>query len=130
MKRQEKFGVIFWVFVLLAAIIGLNGCSKTEPSTAIADTIKEDIKVIEKEIVSVKENLPAQCRNKQLDTQLDTISVQVKNISTKVNSVDVACKTEKEVLTQQISKLHIIIGILFTIGCVLGFLLIKKRLLL
>ena len=127
MKPQQKLSLIFWIFVLFCMLSGLTGCSKTEPSTAISETIKQDVKIIEKEIASVKENIPPQCRTQQLDTQLDTISDQVKNISAKVESMDATCIVQKEGLEQEVSKLKWIIFFLLLIGGILGYLIIKCK---
>ena len=128
MKRQEKFGIAFWILVLLAMLWGLTGC--TTASEAITDVIKDDVKVIEKQIDVVEVSLPKECKTPVITAQLDLLKDNIKTISNKADSVELYCKVEKDVLNQRISKLHIIIGVLFAIGCVLGFLLTKKRLLL
>lgn len=121
---------IFCYIFLCLFLLSLGGCSTTEPSTAITEAIKADIKVIEKQVEVVKKTMPAQCQTPAIITQLNTIQEAIKTISTKAHTGAIFCETEKEVYKQQINKLHLIIAVLFVIGGVLGFLLTKKRLLL
>lgn len=113
------------IICILAVL--LSACSKTEPSTAIADSIKQDVTVIEKQVETVKQSLQVECKTPAVMAQLDTIQAQVKTISTKADSATLACKTEKDVLKQENSKLKIVIVFLLTIGCGLIYLLTKKR---
>ena len=129
MKSQEKFGLLFWIFVLFSILWGLTGCSKTEPEVLMSEVIKQDVKVIEKQIEVVKDSIPVQCRTKQLDTQLDTISIQVKNISAKADVEVAVCEKSKEVYTQQISKLQVIIFGLIIACVLLVFVMVKSKLL-
>lgn len=116
-----RFFITFWCFSLLC------GCSKTEPSTAIAESIKNDITVIEHQIKDVKDNLPKECNSPSVKANLTTIQENVKNIKGKVDSQVIACDTQNEVLKQENSKLKVIIVFLLTIGCGLIYLLTKKR---
>lgn len=125
MKTQEKLSLIFWIFILFCMLGGLTGCSTVDPSTAITDSIKQDVKVIEKQVATVKENLPVNCKTSVVISQLDIIQGQIKTISTKADTVELSCKTEKEVYTQQISKLRIIIG--FLILVIVGGIILKVR---
>ena len=107
---KSKF-VTFYIFCILQ--IFLTGCSKKEPSTAIVDSVKSDIVVIEQQIEYFKQGLPKECQNSSVSANLNTIQANIKTISTKVENIDLACKTEKEVLRQENSKLKIIIGFMF-----------------
>lgn len=112
--------------LILCGVLCLAGCSKVEPSSAIVDTIKSDIKVIEKQIATTEEILTVECKTPAVISQLDTLKEQVRAISTKSDSVNLACKTEKEVYTQQISKLRVIIfGLVLSCG-LLVFVIIKR----
>ena len=112
--------ILFMLLFLVCA------CAKTEPSTSIIDNIKKDITVIDKQIVNVKDTLPAECQTLAVKSQFENLREQVKTISAKVETVDVACKTEKEVLKQENSKLKIIIGFLVFIFAGIAFLKLRK----
>lgn len=99
--------ILFMLLFLVCA------CAKTEPSTGIIDNIKKDITVIDKQIENVKNTLPVECQTPTVKSQFENLREQVKAISAKAETVDVACKTEKEVLRQENSKLKIIIGFMF-----------------
>lgn len=111
------------LFVLLFLVCA---CAKTEPSTGIIDNIKKDITIIDKQIENVKDTLPAECQTSAVKSQFENLREQVKTISAKAETVDVACKTEKEVLRQENSKLKIIIGFLILIFAGLIVLKIRK----
>ena len=120
---RNKIKKYFFYFIIPLVL----GCSKTEPSTAIAETIKQDVKVIKKSIATTEEILAVECKTPAVISQLDTLKEQVLTISTKADSVDLACKAEKEVYTQQISKLRVIIfGLIIACG-LLGFVIIKRK---
>lgn len=108
---MKKFVIIFWLFILIL----LCSCSKKEPSTAIAENAS-------KEIVQVQEDIKkSTCENKSsFIARLDSIRAEIKNI-------DLACKTEKDVLKQENSKLKIIIGSLVLIIILSVYVIIKKR---
>lgn len=125
MKPQQKLSLIFWIFILMCILSGLTGCSKTEPSTAITESVKQDVEIIEKQMLTVKESLPAECKTPMVTAQLDNIQYSIKTLSTKADSIELTCKTEKEVYTQQISKLKIVIG--FLILFIIGGIILKVR---
>lgn len=101
--------------VLLMVIFCLCSCSKKEPSTAISESTQKEIATIQKDIQK------SSCENKDsLISRLEGIKAEVKNI-------DLSCKTEKEVLKQENSKLKIIIGSLILILLASGYIIIKKR---
>ncbi len=105
----------------------LVGCSKKAPSTAITESVKSDINVIEAQISDFKEDLPAECKNPSVNAKLSTIQANLKTITAKVENIDLSCKTEKEVLAQENSKLKIIISSLIVVMILLGYILIKKK---
>ena len=113
--------------ILCILLIFLNGCAKKEPSTAIADSVKSDIIVVEKQLDDVKDNLPKECQNTTVKANLSTIQANIKTITAKVDNIDLSCKTEKEVYKQQISKLHIIICSLIAFCMLLIFVLVKRK---
>jgi hypothetical protein len=121
MKRQEKFGIAFWILVLLGMLWGLTGC--TTASEAITDVIKDDVKVIEKQIDVVEVSLPQECKTPVIMAQLDVLKDSIKTVSNKADSMELTCKAEKDVLNEQIDKLYIIIIVLF-IAC--GLLIYKR----
>lgn len=115
--------------LILCGVLCLMGCSKVEPSSAIVDTIKNDVKVIEKQIATTEEILTVECKTPAVISQLDTLKEQVRAISTKADSVNLACKTEKEVYTQHISKLRVIIFGLVIASGLLVFVMVKHKIL-
>jgi ABC-type molybdate transport system ATPase subunit len=124
MKSQEKFGIAFWILVLLGMLWGLTGC--TTASESITDVIKDDVKVIEKQIDVVEVSLPKECKTPIITAQLDLLKDNIKTISNKADSVELSCKVEKDVLNQRISKLHIIIlGLIIACGLLI-FVIIKR----
>ena len=115
---------LFYIFCISA--IFLSGCAKKEPATAIADSIKSDITVIEHQIQDVKDNLPKECQNPSVKANLSTIQENVKNLKAKVDTQVITCKTQNESLKQEISKLKIIIGFLVFIFAGIVFLKLRK----
>ena len=108
---MKKFAIIFWLFILLL----LCSCAKKEPSTAISEATQKEIVVIQEDIKK------STCENKDsFIKRLDSIRAEIKNI-------DLACKTEKDVLKQENSKLKIIIGSLVLIIILSVYVIIKKR---
>lgn len=112
------------LFIICVSVL-FSGCSKTEPSTAIADSIKNDITVIEHQIKDVKDNLPKECNSPSVKANLTTIQENVKNIKGKVDSQVIACNTQNDVLRQENSKLKVIIGFLVIIA--LGFIFLRFK---
>lgn len=121
-NRFITFFIIFWCFLLF-------GCAKKEPSTAIAENIKNDIIVIEHQIQDVKDNLPKECQNTSVKASLTTIQENVKNIKGKVDSQVIACNTQNDVLKEENNKLKIIIFSLFIFLTLSITLIIKHKLL-
>lgn len=127
-KILIKFIVLLWIVWILSL---LSACSKTNPVSAVADNIKNDITIIESQIQDVKDNLTAECKTPYIDKNLEIIQTNVKNIKSKVDVQVSICDTQNKVLTEENSKLKWIIFSLLTIGCLLGYLLtIKHKILL
>ena len=105
----------------------LVGCSKQTPSTAITESVKSDINVIESQIEDFKQDLPTECKSSSVNAKLSTIQANLKTITTKVESIDLSCKTEKEVLIQENSKLKATILSLLVIAGLLGYILVRKK---
>lgn len=101
--------------VLFMIIFCLSGCAKKEPSTAITETTSKEIVQIQKDIKN------STCDNK------DSLIARLEGIKAEVKNIDLSCKTEKEVLKQENSKLKIIIGSLILILLASGYIIIKKR---
>lgn len=119
----KKILTIIW---LLCALSLITACSKKEPTVAIADTIKSDITVIEHQIQDVKDNLPKECQNPSVNTNLGIIQENVKNLKAKVDTQVITCKSQNDSLKQEISKLKIIIGFLVFIFVGIVFLKLRK----
>ena len=122
MKRQEKFGIAFWIFVLIMMLMGLCGCSTTA-TESIADSVKNDLNALEKQVKVVEGSLSTECKTPIVKAELEVITQQIKSINQQADSIVLSCKAEKESLTQRIDKLYIIILVL-VITCV--FLIRRK----
>lgn len=127
MKPQQKLSLIFWIFILFCMSSGLTGCSKTEPETLISEAIKQDVEVIKTQVDAVEKTLTKECKTPAVVAQLSVLTKSIETISAKADSEVAVCEKSKEVYTQQISKLHIIIGGLIIVYVLLVFVLIKKK---
>lgn len=107
---MKRFLIIFWLLILIL----LCSCSKKEPSTAISQATQKEISTIQKDIQK------STCDNK------DSLIARLEGIKAEVKNIDLSCKTEKEVLKQENSKLKIIIFSLF-LFLILGITLIIKH---
>lgn len=112
--------------VLILSLM-LAGCSKKAPSTAITESVKSDINVIEAQIEDFKQDLPTECKNPSVNAKLSTIQKNLNTVKDSVGNIDLSCKTEKEVLVQENSKLKAIILSLLVIAGLLGYILVRKK---
>lgn len=119
----KKILTIIWLLCVLSLI---TACSKKEPTVIIADTIKNDITVIEHQIQDVKDNLPKECQTPSINANLGIIQENVKNLKAKVDTQVITCKSQNDSLKQEISKLKIIIGFLVFIFVGIVFLKLRK----
>ena len=127
MKRQEKFGIAFWLFVLAMMLLGLCGCSKTEPEVMMSEVIKQDVEVMTAQVDAVKQTLAKECKTPAVLSQLSAIEKNIKTLSAKADTEVSICEKSKEVYTQQISKLRVIIfGLIIACG-LLVFVIIKRK---
>lgn len=119
----KKILTIIWLLCVLSLI---TACSKKEPTVIIADTIKNDITVIEHQIQDIKNNLPKECQTPSINANLGIIQENVKNLKAKVDTQVITCKSQNDSLKQEISKLKIIIGFLVFIFVGIVFLKLRK----
>lgn len=98
-------------FVILAAFL-LFGCTTTAPSQNIAETAKETISDIYKE-------LPKECQTTEVEKLVASAKAQV-------DTVILACDTEKQVLENDIEKKNVLIATLLGIILLIGWLGFKK----
>lgn len=113
------------LFMIFLCLFLISACAKKEPSTAIADNIKSDIIVVEKQIDDLKDNLPSECKNPSVNENLNVIQTNLKSITSRVDSQVLACNTEKQVLEQENSKLRLVIG--FLVFIIVGYLILKFK---
>lgn len=90
------------VICCICFIILLAGCSHNL-SERISTEIKNDLNVIEKQISDVRCKLPEECKN-TLGIDLNRVSDNVKQIRLKVNTLNKAFETEKDVIKQKSRK--------------------------
>ena len=114
---------LFYIFCISA--IFLSGCAKKEPTTAIADSIKSDINIVEQQIEDFKQDLPSECKTPTVKVNLTTIQANIKTLAGKVDNLDKTCLTRLDVLKEENSKLKIIIGFLILI--IIGYIILKIR---
>lgn len=93
----------------------LVGCASKEPSSVIAENVKSDIIVVEKQLDDLGYSLSTECKNSSINGNLTAIRSNLKTITSKVDSIKLACNTEKEVLKQENSKLKLAVGFLIII---------------
>ena len=114
---------------ILFLCLFLSACSTTHPSESISNSIKNDLKALSSEVQSVGSILPKECKTDAIVGRLNEISIKIKNVSSQVENINLACKTEKQVIEQRVLIRNIFIGILSFLVVVLGYLLLKfKRL--
>lgn len=114
---------LLYIFCVLQ--IFLSGCSKREPTTAIADSIKSDINIVEQQIEDFKQDLPTECKTPTVKANLSTIQANIISLTGKVNNLNNTCLTRLDVLKEENSKLKIIIGFLILI--IIGYIILKIR---
>lgn len=100
---------------ILFVLAVLVGCSKQTPTTAITETTKKEIVVLQKDIEY------STCDNKK-----DLIS-KLDNIKSEVNNILLACNSEKKILEQTISKLRIVIMAIFFCSLLFIAVIMKKK---
>lgn len=98
-------------FAILGAFL-LSGCTTTTPSTNIAETAKETISTLYTQ-------LPKECQTADVEKLVASAKAQV-------DTVILACDTEKQVLENDIEKKNILIAALLGIILVIGWLGFKK----
>ena len=126
MKKREKYSLLFWIFVLLAMMCGLTGCSKTEPEVLMSEAIKQDVEVMTAQVDAVKQTLAKECKTPAVLSQLSA-EKNIKTLSAKADAEVAVCEKSKEAYTQQISKLRVIIfGLIIACG-LLVFVIIKRK---
>lgn len=127
MKKSEKYSLIFWILVLLGMLWGITGCSKIDPEVMMSDVIKQDVEVMTAQVDAVKQTLAKECKTPAVLSQLSAIEKNIKTLSTKADTEVSVCEKSKEVYTQQISKLRVIIfGLIVACG-LLVFVIIKRK---
>lgn len=98
-------------FAILGAFL-LFGCTTTAPSQNIAETAKETISDIYQE-------LPKECQTADVEKLFASAKAQV-------DTVILACDTEKQVLENDIEKKNVLIAALLGIILLIGWLGFKK----
>lgn len=102
----------------------LFGCS-TAPSEQISDSVKNDLKGITQQLDNLSVNLPQECK-KSLEINLKPIYTQINGLSDRVESINLSCKEEKEVLNQKITVRDSFIVILGLVVLALVYLRLKR----
>lgn len=110
---------------ILFLCLFLTACSTTQPSESISNGVKNDLNTLSKEIKSVSSVVLPECKTDTLVGRLNEISLKVKNISSQVENISLACKTEKQVLEQSVTIRNIWIGILGAAIAVLLYFMFK-----
>lgn len=108
----------------LLLLLLLTSCS-VAPSEQISDSVKTDLKGITQQLDNLSINLPKECQN-ALKSNLKPIYTQISGLSDRVESINLSCKEEKEVLKQKITvrdSFIVILGI-FVVGLI--YLRIKR----
>lgn len=113
------------LFILLAVF--LVGCSVKVPSIAIAESTKKEIVAIQDTIKNIEKTTPKECKTDVLLASLDSINKQVSLIGGQVDSISLACQTEKNVLEERITARNSIIFGMGILLAVLVFLFMKGK---
>lgn len=98
-------------FAILVAFL-LFGCTTTAPSQNIAETAKETISTLYTQ-------LPKECQTADVEKLVTSAKAQV-------DTVILACDTEKQVLENDIEKKNVLIAALLGIILLIGWLGFKK----
>lgn len=98
-------------FAILVAFL-LFGCTTRAPSQNIAETAKETISDIYKE-------LPKECQTTEVEKLVTSAQAQI-------DTVILSCDTEKQVLENDIEKKNVLIAALLGIILLIGWLGFKK----
>lgn len=100
----------------------LFGCNTTSTSDNIAqNTIKEVVEV-KKVVEQIEKSITPECKNDLLMTQLQTISTQTDSIKSQVESISIACNSEKNILKEKIKIREFIIACFFGVLLFIMFL--------
>ena len=110
----------------IAILFLLCACSKTEPSTALIKTTQESIKATQETVKSLDKIITPECKTTAINSILSDVNTRLSTLNKEVENIGLACKTEKDVLKEENSKLKIIITFLLIISCGLIYLLAKK----
>lgn len=114
-----------WIFVLLLALVG---CKTTVPSQAITNNAVKDLQTVTQAVEHIKETTPKECKTDVLEADLRSILAQVNGVSGQIKNIELACKTEKNVLEQEKTTRDIIIVSLVALTAILGYFLLRKHL--
>lgn len=104
--------------ITFLALFLLFGCNTTSTSDNIAqNTIKEVVEV-KRVVEQIERSITPECKNDLLMTQLQTISTQTDSIKSQVESISIACNSEKNILQEKIRIRE------FIIACIVLFLVL------
>lgn len=110
-------------FILM---IALSACRTTVPSQAITNNAVNELNGVKESIKHIQATTTPECKTEALTANLRAIMTQVDGVSGQIKNIELACKTEKNVLeTEKQVREVIIISLLLGIVAYV-FLRLKK----
>ncbi len=116
------------IFFSLFIILLLAGCAGKAPSVAIMETAQKEVAAVQKTVERLEKTTPPECKTDVFLANLEVIKTQMTVFNDQLENMNTACKTEKQVLEEKISKRNIIIGFLAVIIGLMVALWVRKKL--
>lgn len=107
-------------------MIALSACRTTVPSQAITNNAIKELNGVKEAVEHIQTTTSAECKTEALTADLRAILTQVNGVSGQIKNIELACKTEKNVLEteKQVREVIIIFLLLGIVAYV--FLRLKK----
>lgn len=110
-------------YLPLVCLLLLTACKSTIPSQAITNNAINELNGITTAVEHIQATTPAQCKSDTLTANLNAIKTQISSVSGQIKNIDLACRTEKNVLQKDIRIREIIIAVLLLL---IGAYIFKK----
>lgn len=115
--------VVFCFYV----VVSLSACSTTSPTKAIADSAIKDLHNITDTLDRIEKQTSEECKTDALMSNIAALRSQSVSISSQIKSIELAHKTEKQVLEEKITVREVVIASLSVILLLIIYLRIRKK---
>ncbi len=110
----------------ITIVLMLSGCNTTQPSEKITESALKSITAIEETVTQIEKNIKPECQDDSLLANLNSVKVQISNVAGQIESINLSCIVEKEVLEGKITNRELFIALLFLLIGALIYLLFRK----